>query len=244
MRNFKENFNIPTEIAMEALQMNLTEIYHLRNFTDEQRKILDLASWAYKNRIPNSRIFGRKFFWKDVFKVSPFTLEPRRETEILVEYVVERLRPNSILDLGTGSGCILLSLLREFPDSYGLGVDISPYAIETAKINSSNLNIKANFILEDFVNVNGEFDLVISNPPYVSTECEFEAMFDPPISLFDKNSYEKIIKTRNLSKNASIVLEVPEYSWNKVEELATKNGFKFIKEDISNKIAIYQLSIC
>jgi len=232
---------LPITILMEVLNLSLTESYHFNNPTDEQSKILALVEWGLKHRVPVSRIINRRFFWKDEFVISPFVLDPRSETTELVKYAQTNLKPQSILDLGTGTGCILLSLMREFPDAYGLGVDISQYAIENAKLNSTRLGIKADFTVMDLGVVTGKFDLIVSNPPYVRTSCEFEALFDPPISLYDTGCYERLVQKRNLNKGGAILLEVPAYSGSVIEELAYANQLAVHKEYISEQIMIYCL---
>ena len=233
---------IPIQVLMDVFNLSLTDSYHFNNPTEEQIEIIKLVEWGLKNRIPISRIVNKRFFWKDEFTISPFVLDPRRETEELVNYAMSHLKPNSTLDLGTGTGCLLLSLLREFPSAYGLGVDISKYAIENAKVNSMKLGIQADFVALDLSQVIGTFDLIISNPPYVNMDCEFEALFDPPISLHESGCYSKIIQKKNLNSGGSILLEVPLYSSITVEELAIENQLRIDKRHISENILLYCLS--
>jgi release factor glutamine methyltransferase len=121
-------------------------------------------------REPVSRILSERAFWKDRFHISDAVLDPRPETETLVAEAV--LRPfRKVLDLGTGSGCILLSCLREQPDAAGLGIDLSEAAIDVARINARSLGLegRAGFRVSDwFRSVAGVFDLIVSNPPYIA----------------------------------------------------------------------------
>ncbi len=123
---------------------------------------------------PLSRIYGMREFWGLEFVLSADTLDPRQETELIVELAVKRLKdnpPRSMLDLGTGTGCILISLLREFQEAKGLGVDISPGALQTAQENAQKNGVaaRAQFIKSDwFDSVEGKFDLIVSNPPYIA----------------------------------------------------------------------------
>ncbi len=123
---------------------------------------------------PLSRIYGVREFWGREFRLSPHTLDPRPETEQLIELALKRFNgasPARILDLGTGTGCILISLLAEFPDSIGLGVDLSPGALDTARQNAvfHGVEDRAEFRESNwFSNVDGEFDLIVSNPPYIA----------------------------------------------------------------------------
>jgi release factor glutamine methyltransferase len=123
--------------------------------------------------------------------VTPDVLDPRPETELLVEEGIDRLPPRGrVLDLGTGSGCILVSVLAECPGASGVGVDISAAALEVARDNAAALGVadRASFIEGGWDAAQGPFDLVLSNPPYVA-EAEFEPLpvdvrnFDPRIAL-------------------------------------------------------------
>lgn len=123
---------------------------------------------------PLSRIVGRREFWSLDFHLSPHTLDPRPDSETLVEAVLELLpdrdRPLRILDLGTGSGCLLLALLSELPQAFGIGVDASAGACVTAAKNARALKLagRAAFVVADWATAcSGGFDVVVSNPPYV-----------------------------------------------------------------------------
>ena len=127
-------------------------------------------------REPVAFIFGHKEFWGQSFEVSPRTLVPRPDSEALIEAAIryrgagaqtEALR---ILDLGTGTGCLLLSLLSEWPAATGIGCDIDPHAVLLAQRNAERLQLadRAVFVESDWTaRVDGMFDLVISNPPYI-----------------------------------------------------------------------------
>jgi len=131
---------------------------------------LDRAIAARLERRPVSHIIGHRLFWGRAFKVTPDVLDPRPETETLVAAALDG--PYSkVLDLGTGSGCILLTLLAERAGSTGMGVDVSPEAMEVALANRKDLGLvrPAIFALSDwFNNVIGSFDLIVSNPPYIA----------------------------------------------------------------------------
>lgn len=122
---------------------------------------------------PLWRILGYRDFWKHRFYLSPETLEPRPDTETLIEAALEIFKnnpPKKILDLGTGTGCILLSLLHEFPDAIGVGVDIQAGACHTAKQNAETIGLsnRAEFIVSNWTeSLDGKFDLIVSNPPYI-----------------------------------------------------------------------------
>jgi release factor glutamine methyltransferase len=125
-------------------------------------------------REPVGRILGRREFWGLTFELSPDTLEPRPDTETLVETALRVIpHPNGalrILDLGTGSGCLLVALLHELPDAFGLGVDRSPGALATARRNAlrNGVGARAGFIASDWgAAIRGRFELIVSNPPYI-----------------------------------------------------------------------------
>jgi release factor glutamine methyltransferase len=143
---------------------------------------------------PVSRIRGRREFYGREFAVTPAVLDPRPETELLVAEGMTRLPEGGrVLDLGTGSGCILLSVLAERPDAAGWGVDISPAALEVAKANAALLGVeRVNFMQGSWDaalrSAEDGFDVVLSNPPYVA-ESEFGNLdtdvreYDPKIAL-------------------------------------------------------------
>jgi len=228
-------------LVRTAMEIDLTQFYDLyyKELTQTQLKLIDFAFHYHKKCVPLSRLFGRKFFWKDDFYVSPFTLDPRPETEVLVEYCIS-LKPKRILDIGSGSGCILLSILRDLPDSVGLGIDISRYSIETAVHNANKLGIKADFIQADinYFSTTTQFDLIVSNPPYIKKDCSYEALFDPPISLWDNDVYSAIFRISALNSNGCILFEIPEYSKKDIIRLAQYYHYNLTFLPISSNILI------
>lgn len=132
-------------------------------------------------REPMAYILGEREFWGLPFKVSPAVLVPRPDSETLIETVLdllpERERPLRILDLGVGSGCLLLTLLREYPKATGVGVDASPEALAIAGENAGLLGVasRARLMVDDWRQagwtdrLGGPFDLLVSNPPYIET---------------------------------------------------------------------------
>lgn len=135
-----------------------------------QGAVLDAAVAARLMRQPVSQITGARAFWRHRFDVTRDTLDPRPDTETLVAAALE-LPWRSVLDLGTGTGAILLSLLAERPGTRGLGVDVSPAAVAVARGNAARLGIAAGFAVSDwFSGVAGRFDLIVSNPPYIAAD--------------------------------------------------------------------------
>jgi release factor glutamine methyltransferase len=144
---------------------------------DERNAIVVLAARRLQGE-PVARILGSKEFWGLAFALSSATLVPRPDTETIVEAALEAIGESGkrdtlrIADLGTGTGAILLALLHEWPNATGLGTDIDPRAIETAEANAQALGLasRAQFRPADFSDdLNGTFDLVVSNPPYIPT---------------------------------------------------------------------------
>jgi len=142
---------------------------------------------------PVSRIIGKRGFWKHDFLVSDATLDPRADSETLIDLVLRVVahegwerKPLSILDLGTGTGCLVLSLLDELPYAHGTGTDISEDTIATACANANRLGLdgRVNFAISNwFDSVTGPFDIIISNPPYIPNGAIHELMDD--VRLFD-----------------------------------------------------------
>ncbi len=145
---------------------------------DEAARIASFAARRLGGE-PVSRILGRREFWGLSFKISPDTLDPRPETEVLVETVLSHAKaqglsqaPLRILDLGTGSGCILGALLSELPQARGIGLDRSEAALAVARDNLSRLGLRdrVSFLCGDWISAigGGAFDVIVCNPPYIA----------------------------------------------------------------------------
>jgi release factor glutamine methyltransferase len=152
--------------------------YPETELTSDQHNQLEDVAKRRENREPLARIVGEKEFWSLPFKVSRDTLIPRPDSECLVEavldHVEERTGNYSILDLGTGTGCLLISLLHELKNAKGVGVDISQSALQTASDNAQRLDVgeRAQFIKNNWcdhlaADRGTRFDVVLSNPPYI-----------------------------------------------------------------------------
>ena len=144
--------------------------------SDEQIQSLTGLVERRRTGEPLARILGRREFWGLELLTQGVTLDPRPDTETLIEQALTLCRaqpPKRILDLGTGSGALLLALLSEFPDATGFGVDQSAATLETAALNAERLGLdeRAAFAASDwFSAVEGDFDLIVSNPPYIPTK--------------------------------------------------------------------------
>lgn len=144
---------------------------------------------------PVARILGHREFWGLRFELGPDTLVPRPDTETLVEAALAsfgRADAPRVLDLGTGTGCILLAILHELSLATGTGVDISPEAVETARRNAKNLNLsgRAHFVVSDWdQRIDEQFDLIVSNPPYIPSghipELSEEVRLHDPMRALD-----------------------------------------------------------
>ena len=143
-------------------------------------------------REPMSHLLGTRAFWKHDFIVSKDVLDPRPETETLVQAALD-VPFARVLDLGTGSGCILISLLDERPDATGVGADLSLGALEVAANNAMALGVyeRCDVIVSDwFKAVEGTFDLIVSNPPYIAldemADLSAEVLHEPRMALTDE----------------------------------------------------------
>ena len=193
--------------------------------------------------VPVQHITGTQCFMGLDFKVTKDVLVPRPDTEILVEEVLKDLHDGMrILDMCTGSGCILLSLLKYSNDCMGQGIDISPAALKVARENAEKLGISsAEFIESDlFQNVSGRFDILVSNPPYIKTS-EIEGLmpevskYDPFIALDGHEDgvyfYKKILEGAGgfLNRGSLIAFEIGNDEGEAVSGLMKEAGLKNIE---------------
>lgn len=154
-------------VAEDRLTLHLPD-----EMTAPQARAYEKAILARIARQPVAQIIGQRLFWGLRFQVTPDTLDPRPDTEALVAEAV-RSPFLSLLDLGTGTGCILLACLKSMPMARGLGVDISPAALKVAQANAQALGLdkRAGFRQSDwFSDVPGVYDLIVSNPPYIAAD--------------------------------------------------------------------------
>ena len=199
------------------------------------------------NREPVAYITGKKEFWSKNFLVNQATLVPRPETELLIYKVINFFKNKKInvLDIGTGSGCILLSILKELNLSRGIGIDVSAKAIQTAKMNSKKLNLmyRSKFKVFDINEFHiGMYDLIVSNPPYVPSRdirnlSKDIINYEPLLALdggFDGlDLIIKVIYKSNslLKKNGLLAIEVGNNQYLKVSRLLRQHGFREISKE-------------
>jgi len=203
---------------------------------------------------PISHILGKRSFWNYEFTISKDVLDPRPDSEVLIESVL-KLFPNKkiklhILELGVGSGCLIITLLKEFQNATGIAVDISPKALKIVKRNADNLKVKTrlNLIESNWFNkINDKFDLIISNPPYIPSKqiktLQTEVKdYEPTLALDGGKDgldyYRKIAQQSPnfLNNNGHIVLEVGQNQYKDIIEIFKKKGFfvEFYKKDLAN----------
>ena len=212
---------------------------------------------------PVAYLTGKKDFWKHSFFVSDKTLIPRPDTEILIENILKITKQKSrlnILDIGTGSGCILLSILKDRSDFYGTGIDISKDCIDISKINAKNLELsdRSKFFKSDVDNLlNGKYDLVISNPPYIK-KLDLKYLDKDVVNFEPKNALDGglegisvikkiIMRSSNLLKNSGkLILEIAFDQKYKVKKLLKDEGFyinNIIKDYAKNDRCIISTKI-
>ncbi len=194
-------------------------------------------------RQPVSQILGKRAFWKHEFVVTPDVLDPRAETEHLVEQALAGPPPKRVLDLGTGSGCVILSVLYEFPEAQGLATDFSEKALEVAKTNANRLGLEGRIEFRRanwFDGVEGLFDLILSNPPYITAD-EMLALepevrsWEPELALTPGGdgleAYRRIADAlpKYLSPGGRAVFETGAKQTDAVQEIFAKSGYKNIK---------------
>ncbi len=224
-------------LSREKLLLNLECKINKKNFNKFKKLIL-----RRKKNEPIAYIIKKKEFWRYNFKVNNEVLIPRPETEIIVNKILKLISFKSsrqILDIGTGSGCILLSIIKERPNCYGTAIDISKKALKVAIFNAKmhHLENKVRFINIDIDKFNlNKYDFIISNPPYINyfdfnrLEDDIK-LYEPAIALKagidGLNEIKKLIlKSRSLlKKNGKLIFEIGKNQINTVMRILKKNNF-------------------
>tara|TARA_R110000868_G_scaffold67368_1_gene200091 strand:- start:32996 stop:33862 length:867 start_codon:yes stop_codon:yes gene_type:complete len=231
-------------------------------YSKEVQKPIIEALTALKEQKPIQYILGETDFFGLTFKVNPNVLIPRPETEELVAWIIHQTsknkrQPINILDIGTGSGCIAVSLAKKLPNANIFALDVSKKALQTAKLNAKLNDVTIELIEGDILNLetsdkafrNLKFDIVVSNPPYVR-ELEKEHMKsnvlhnEPHLALFVNNEdplqfYKAIVQfsVDKLLSKGSLFFEINEYLGNQMIQLLDEYHFRDIqlKQDIFKK---------
>lgn len=251
------NYNLDARILLANL-LSLENKYFMSDIKVTNKEKENFFSMI-KDRIngkPVSKIISRRDFWDTEFYINSSTLDPRPDSEILVKSALEvnkfiNKEKINILELGVGSGCILLSLLNEINGSIGIGIDIDIEALKVAQLNALNMKIseKVSFIASNWTkSIKGKFDIIISNPPYIKSSniinLQKEVKNHDPLIALDGGQdglicYKEIMKNIKglMKKNAFLLLEIDSWQGNIIIELSKKNHLKFfsIKKDLSGK---------
>jgi len=248
-KTLKQHKIISHELDAQIILSNILGVSKEFLLLNSDMKINERIKTQYNNAIkrrlkhePVAYITGKKEFWSKNFLVNKSTLVQRPETELLIYKIVKYYRNKKInvLDIGTGSGCILLSILKELRNSRGIGLDISKNAIRTAIINSKNLKLsnRSKFIIFDIKNFNlGKYDLIVSNPPYIPSgdirKLSLDIRnFEPLIALnggYDGlDLIKKVIYKSSslLKKNGMLAIEIGNKQYLKVSKILTHHNFR------------------
>ena len=200
------------------------------------------------NGEPVSRIIGEREFWSLPFYVTEDTLDPRPDTETLVDAALDQVSRNSlpvqiVLDAGTGSGCLLLALLTEWPEVFGIGVDMSLPALGVAQRNAERLGLakRCAFVGSDWLGaIGGEVDLIVCNPPYIAASQASGLSpsvldYDPHIALFGGTDGLDAVRVlapeflRVLRPDGVVVIEIGQGQTRDVSDILTQSGFSVIQ---------------
>ena len=240
-----EEANLDARLLLEAVcntDRNMLLVHGDCNISLEETQTYVNHILKRKTHVPLQYILGSQEFMGLTFLVSENVLIPRQDTEVLVEEAMKYLHDGMrVLDMCTGSGCILLSLLHYSNDCTGVGADISADALSVAKENARNLSIEADFIESDlFDKIDGIFDMIVSNPPYIQTEViktlsEEVKVHEPMIALDGHEDgmyfYKKIItdcKT-HLYRGGRLLFEIGYDQSETVSKRLQQAGFKEVE---------------
>lgn len=244
-----------TQLILEV-KLNISVVesltYKHNDLSDAQLNIINEIIERLKSKEPIQYILGETQFFELNFMVNEHVLIPRPETEELVEWIIEDVNEKSInlLDIGTGSGCIAISLAKKLPLAKIYGWDISPDALKVAKTNAIENNVEVKFEINDILNTyktDKSFDVIVSNPPYI-TNSEKELMnstvldFEPHIALFVPDSsplifYERIadFALNSLNKGGTLYFEINQENAQKTSAMLLRKGFSEVelRKDLS-----------
>ena len=266
--NYKIIDYLKDEIKISKNLFDNKDLEILARYIFNNKKLIDLEDisgdiydisvlkFAIRRRIqkePISQIIGLRKFWNSNFYIDETVLDPRPESELIVEKVLELSDTNSsLIDLGTGSGCLAISIALERPNFKIFASDISLDALKIAEINSRYHKTPITFIKSDwFSEINNTFDIIIANPPYIS-ENEYKSLpisirrFEPKIALTaginGLDCFKKIIMEfhKYLKPNGIIFMEIGYSQKRIIEELFIKYGYENINffNDLSGKARV------
>ena len=256
-KNYKDllNHNIQTaKIDSEVILANILNTTRINLITKqdatlnkEQEDLFSKLVERRKQKEPVAYILNKKEFWNENYFVDKRVLIPRPETEILIELLLKKIKDKNkaykVLDLGCGSGCLLISFLKEMQKSQGIGVDISSNALEVAKKNIElhNLNNRAKLMRLDLLTLHtkDKLDIIFSNPPYLSSSdyaklSEDVKNFEPKQALVGGFNgvlyYKKIIALAQsaLKKNGYLALELGDRQYRTISKLLQDHSFRIL----------------
>ena len=255
--NFISNAHLDSEILMAKAIKKDRKYILLNSNRNINTKDLNSFQKLIKKRSlgnPVAYLTNKKFFWNSEFIVSKETLIPRPDTELVIEQVLKLTtykKKLNILEIGIGSGCILLSILQERKNFYGTGIDVSKSCLNISKLNAIKLKVSSKLKLYKS-NVDkftlGKYDLIISNPPYIKNyKLKYlekdVAKFEPKLALDGGidglSEIRKVVKKSSelIKKNGKFILEIGFDQKNKVTNLLKEEGFYInsINKDLANK---------
>ncbi|MCB0465790.1 MAG: peptide chain release factor N(5)-glutamine methyltransferase [Aequorivita sp.] len=252
-------FNIFSEKYLNISRIEIA-LNPERVISEEVSEKYQKALLRLKNHEPVQYIIGETEFFGLPFKVNKHTLIPRPETEELVDWILSEKTINTILDIGTGSGCIAISLAKDLPDSKISALDISDEALKIAHENAEMNKVEVDFFQADILNTKTlpkKYDIIVSNPPYVR-ELEKKQMqrnvlkFEPNSALYvndnDPLLFYRVISQlakKLLQPNGKLFFEINEYLADKLIQLLRREGFQNIqvKKDIFGKDRMIKCSL-
>lgn len=218
-----------------------------RSFSASELAVFEKALEKLKAQIPIQYIIGKAHFFGLEFEVNPNVLIPRPETEELVDWIIKDFEfkgSPKILDIGTGSGCIPISVAKNLHDSEVFAIDISTAALETATRNANRNQVRVHFVQKDILStedLGGMFDVIVSNPPYVRHSEKDEMRknvleYEPHLALFVENDdallfYRKIadLALKNLKPDGKLYFEINQYLGKETAELLQNKGFSDVE---------------
>ncbi len=231
-------------LAAAAMDINTAQVTlkALDHVSKQQQDHFESMIEQRRSFKPVSRILGKRQFWNRWFEISPDVLDPRGDSEVLVNLALQQ-KADRILDLGTGSGILALTLLSEWPDALAVGADICEKALLIAQRNAAQLEVSDRFQAQKsdwFEAIGGQFDLIVSNPPYIG-EDEIPHL-DPDVRLYDPmialspgrdalQAYQNIARDAigYLKPGGRLLVEIGFRQGEAVRELFASNGLKEIE---------------
>lgn len=251
--------------AFEILA-NASNPHDARVIIENTKKIFAIKIWLWahllRHGMPVAKIIHQKWFYGLKFYTNRYTLDPRPDTETLVAATISDCgsdcKPN-ILDLGTGTGCIISALVKNIHGATGIGADISRHAIRVAKRNIKNLGLdnKVHIVRKNFNNKHAfknKFDIIVSNPPYIAQNdirVNVGATYDPKTALYAKNNglaaYESIAKNAInwIKPGGKIYLEIGDGQTSAVKNIFKTAGWTFVRteKDLSGieRVLVFRL---